>query len=69
MTDLRLLPGLGGVLVLGALALARTVRAGPPTQFDPAFTNDTIDNAGRTAGPHSLAAVPATFPTYTYASF
>jgi hypothetical protein len=43
--------------------------SGPPTQFNPAFTNDTIDNAGRTAGPHSLAAVPATFPTYTYASF
>lgn len=45
------------------------VASGPPTRFDPAFTNDTIVNAGRTAGPHSLAAVPATFPTYTFTSF
>jgi hypothetical protein len=43
--------------------------SGPPTPFDPSFTNDTIVNAGRTSGPHSLAAVPATFPTYTYGSF
>ncbi|HEV3457964.1 MAG TPA: right-handed parallel beta-helix repeat-containing protein [Thermoanaerobaculia bacterium] len=43
--------------------------SGPPTQFNPAFTNDTIANAGRTAGPHSLAPVPATFPTYVYSSF
>jgi len=42
---------------------------GPPTPFDPAFTNDTIANAGRTSGPHSLAAVPATFPTYTFDRF
>jgi hypothetical protein len=48
MTDLRLLPAMGGVLVLGSLALAGEARA---------------------AAPHSLAAVPATFPTYTYASF
>ncbi|MBV8199406.1 MAG: right-handed parallel beta-helix repeat-containing protein, partial [Acidobacteria bacterium] len=43
--------------------------SGPPTQFNPAFTNDTIDHAGRTAGPHSLAAVPATFPTYAFTTF
>jgi len=43
--------------------------SGPPTPFDPAFTNDTIANAGRTSGPHSLAAVPATFPTYTFDRF
>ncbi|HVT59714.1 MAG TPA: right-handed parallel beta-helix repeat-containing protein [Thermoanaerobaculia bacterium] len=42
---------------------------GPPTQFNSVYTNDTINNAGRTSGPHALASVPATFPTYTYSSF
>jgi hypothetical protein len=43
--------------------------SGPPTPFVITYTNDTIRNAGRTAGPHQLPAVPPTFPTYTYTQF
>jgi hypothetical protein len=43
--------------------------SGPPTPFNISFTNDTIHSAGRTSGPHSLPAVPATFPTYVASSF
>jgi hypothetical protein len=45
------------------------VSTGPPTLFDPSLTNQTIFNAGRISGPHSLAAVLPTFPTYTFSVF
>jgi len=43
--------------------------SGPPTPFQISKTNDTIKNAGRTGTFGAPPGVPATFPTYTYASF
>jgi len=43
-------------------------KAPPLSGFSIAKTNDTIKNAGRTSGV-APATIPATFPTYLYASF
>jgi len=46
------------------------LNSGPPTTpFDITKTNDTINNAGRTGTFGTPPGAPATFPTYTYASF